>query len=337
MPTPSELFATLAPAGCAYTFERCEVLAPLINEINALKKEKNAVILAHSYVSPEISFCVADFTGDSYQLANDAKKTDADIIVFAAVRFMAEGAKLLSPDKMVLLPATDGGCTLADSITADDVHHLRAEHPDYTFVCYINTTAEVKAVCDVCVTSSNVVDIIARIPNDNIYFLPDRLMGANVAADLAKRGIQKNLKWWTGTCYVHEDYDANAVGAIRRRHPEVEILAHPECSPGVVYHADFTGSTNQLLGHMRASKTDTFLLLTECGLAERMRVEMPEKKFVGSCQLCRFMKSNTLEGILRVLRDPRPADIIDVDPAVAAGARRCLDAMFSYAELTPAA
>jgi len=303
----------------------------MIRDIQQLKKEKNAVILAHSYVLPEIVYGVADFVGDSYQLSKDAAATDAEVIVFAAVRFMAETAKLLSPDKTVLLPATDGGCSLADSITAEEVKKLRAEHPDFTFVCYINTTAAVKAACDVCVTSSNAVDIIAKIPNENIYFLPDRLMGANIANELNKRGIQKELKWTDGTCYVHEEYDARTISSLRRQHAGVEVLAHPECSPAVVYHADYTGSTTQLMEHMKASEKKQFLLLTECGLTDRMRVEMPDKQFIGSCQLCKYMKSNTLPDVLRVLKEPKAAAEITIDADVEAGAKKCIEEMFRYA------
>jgi len=303
----------------------------MIREIQELKKKKNAVILAHSYVLPEIVYGVADFVGDSYQLSKDAATTNADTIVFAAVRFMAETAKLLSPDKTVLLPATDGGCSLADSITAEAVKKLRVANPDFTFVCYINTTAAVKAACDVCVTSSNAVDIIEKMPNEKIYFLPDRLMAENIANELKARGVQKELKWTDGTCYVHEEYDARTIGSLRRQHTGVEVLAHPECSPAVVYHADFTGSTTQLMEHMKTSEKKEFLLLTECGLTDRMRVEMPEKQFIGSCQLCKYMKSNTLPDILRVLKEPQPADEITIEADIETGAKKCIEEMFRYA------
>jgi quinolinate synthase len=205
--TPEALFKALehvklGGTTCLFTHEKCEELSPLINQIQTLKKEKNAIILAHSYVSPEILCGVADFVGDSYELSKKAKESSADTIVFTAVRFMAETAKLLSPDKTVLIPGRDSGCSLADSISGEDVRRLRLEYPNYTFVCYINTTAEVKAECDICVTSSNVYKIIESLPNPNIYFLPDKLMAKNVINFLQAKGVEKNILYWSGTCYV---------------------------------------------------------------------------------------------------------------------------------------
>ncbi|RAP37771.1 quinolinate synthase, partial [Candidatus Marinamargulisbacteria bacterium SCGC AAA071-K20] len=199
--TAKELFNSLQHVKlggntCLYTLEKCEELVPIVNSILKLKQEKNAIILAHSYVVPDIIHTVADFVGDSYELSKHARDSSADTIVFSAVRFMAESAKLLNPDKTVIVPSEPNGCSLADSITGEDVRKLRKQFSDYTFVCYINTTAEVKAECDVCVTSSNVYSIIEAIPNDNIYFLPDRLMGQNVKNELDKKGVKKNLEFW---------------------------------------------------------------------------------------------------------------------------------------------
>ena len=317
---------------CRYTMEKCAELTPLINDINRLKAEKNAVILAHSYVSPEIIYGVADFSGDSYGLSKDAMGTRADIIVFAAVKFMAETAKILNPDREVYIPGRDNGCSLADSITADDVRQLRKTHPDFAFVCYINTTAEVKAECDVCVTSTNVYDIIERFPSDKIFFVPDKLMGENVIEALQQRGVNKDIRLWDGTCYVHEEYDPEMVTFLRGEYPEIKVLSHPECSPGVVHESDFVGSTSQLLNYVRESDGHTFLMLTECGLTARIQVEMPEKTFVGTCTMCKYMKSNTLEDILRVLEDPDDIDRIDLDDETMKQARRCIKAMFAYAE-----
>ena len=190
---------------CQFTKENCELLLPAIERIEKLKHEKNAIILAHNYVAPQIFYSVADYTGDSYGLSKKAKESDADVIVFAAVRFMAETAKILNPKKIVLDPNPNGGCSLADGITNNDVINLRQQFPDHTFVCYINTTASVKAECDVCVTSSNVYKIIEKIPNDKIYFLPDKLMGENVIQNLKKKGVKKNIELCEGTCYVHKE------------------------------------------------------------------------------------------------------------------------------------
>jgi quinolinate synthase len=325
----------ISGGACSYTLEKCEAMAPLVNAINALKKERNAVILAHSYVSPEIVYGVADFTGDSYQLAKDATRTQADTIVFAAVRFMGETAKILNPSKRVLIPGTDTGCTLADAVTGDDVRRLRREFPEHTFVCYINTTADVKAECDVCVTSSNVYHIVETIPNDKIYFLPDKLMGENLRDEMFRRGVHKDIQVYEGTCYVHEEYDPEMVRFLRLKFPGVKVLSHPECNPGIIKVSDYVGSTSQMLDYVEKSKDSRFAMLTECGLSSRLQVEFPDKQIVGSCTLCKYMKSNSLEGILRVLIKPRPEDEVMLDEDVRLRAQRCIDAMFEYVERAP--
>lgn len=317
---------------CQFTRERCGSLQPVISRIHELKEEKNAIILAHNYVSPEILYGVADYTGDSYGLSKAALKTDAKIIVFAAVRFMAETAKILNPDRIVLNPNPDGGCSLADGISETDVKRLRKEYPGYTFVCYINTTAEVKAQCDVCVTSSNVNRIIERIPNDNIYFLPDKLMGQNVINHLRSKGIQKNIAVYHGTCYVHEEYQPESIDFIRRNNPDVEILVHPECQPAVVGKADYVGSTTGMLDHVRHSDHQAFFLVTECGLTDILQSEYPDRRFIGTCTMCKYMKSNSLEDILRVLEKPTPADVIDMTPETQQKALKCIERMFEYAD-----
>ena len=317
---------------CRFTRENCELLMPAIRRIEALKREKNALVLAHNYIAPQILYSVADHTGDSYGLSKIARDSRADVIVFVAVRFMAETAKILNPEKTVLDPNRDGGCTLADGITEADVKRLRAEFPEHTFVCYINTTAAVKAQCHVCVTSSNVYRIIERIDNDKIFFLPDRLMGENVIRHLEKKGVHKQIEVYDGTCYVHEEYQPESIDQVRRNFSGVEVLVHPECSPGVVDKADYVGSTSGMLEHVRQSSGDTFFLLTECGLTGILQSEFPERKFVGSCTTCRYMKANSLEDIEAVLENPRPQNIIELSPEVQAGALRCVERMFEYAE-----
>jgi quinolinate synthase len=316
---------------CQYSLKKCKELVPLINEINRLKKEKDAVILAHTYVSPEIIYGVADYVGDSYGLSKDAMATPAKIIVFAAVRFMGETAQILNPDKEVLIPAKDGGCTLADSINAKDVLRLRKDYPDYTFVCYINTTAEVKAQCDVCVTSANIYDIVERIPNKKIYFLPDSLMGQNLINELSKRKVKKDIKYYKGTCDVHKEYTLEQVHKIQTEYPNAKVVSHPECNPEVCDASDYVGSTSQMLDYMKKAHADQFLMLTECGLSSRLQVEFPEKHLVGTCTLCEFMKSNSLEEIIRVLKNPTDKDRIFVSPKIQARAKKCIEAMFTYA------
>lgn len=315
---------------CQFTKENCELLLPTIKKIEDLKREKNAIILVHNYVAPQIFYSVADYTGDSYGLSKKAKESSADVIVFAAVRFMAETAKILNPHKTVLDPNPDGGCSLADGITADDVIRLREQFPDHTFVCYINTTAEVKAQCDVCVTSSNVYAIIEKIPNDKIYFLPDRLMGENVINDFKTRGVKKDIQLWDGTCYVHEEYQPESIDQVRRNFSGVEVLVHPECSSSVVDKADFVGSTSQMLNHVRESNRDSFFLVTECGLTGVLQSEFPQKKFAGSCTLCKYMKHNSLEDILKVLENPSPENTITLDPETQVRALQCVNQMFHY-------
>ena len=317
---------------CQFTKENCELLLPAIERIEKLKHEKNAIILAHNYVAPQIFYSVADYTGDSYGLSKKAKESDADIIVFAAVRFMAETAKILNPKKIVLDPNPNGGCSLADGITDADVINLRQQFPDHTFVCYINTTASVKAQCDVCVTSSNVYKIIEKIPNDKIYFLPDKLMGENVIQNLKAKGVKKNIKLWEGTCYVHEEYQPENIDQVRKNFDGIEVLVHPECSSAVVNKADYIGSTSQMLNHVRKSDRDSFFLLTECGLTGVLQSEFPQKTFAGGCTMCKYMKSNSLEDILNVLENPSPQNIIKINLDTQKRALKCVNRMFDYAK-----
>jgi quinolinate synthase len=315
---------------CHYSFKKCEELIPLVNEINQLKKEKNAVVLAHSYVSPEIVYGVGDFVGDSYKLSKDAMATSASTIVFAAVRFMGETAKILNPDKEVLIPSALDGCTLADAIDAATVRQLRKQYPDYTFMCYVNTTAEVKAECDVCVTSANVYTIAQNIPNDKIYFLPDKFMGINLQNELSRLGVKKDIQYFNGTCYVHEDYGLEEIMKIRLEYPNALVVSHPECNSAVIANSDYVGSTEQMLSFMRETKAEEFLMLTECGLSARLESEFPNKKLVGSCTMCKYMKSNSLENILRVLKDPQPKDRVAFSKDIQQRALKSLEAMFTY-------
>ncbi|MBF0569345.1 MAG: quinolinate synthase NadA [Candidatus Omnitrophica bacterium] len=317
---------------CQYSLKKCEELVPLINEIQRLKAEKNAVVLVHSYVSPEIVYGVADFVGDSYKLSRDAINTDAKVIVFVAVRFMGETAKILNPDKEVIVPARDPGCTLADSITAEDVRKLRKSFPDHTFICYVNTSVDVKAECDICVTSANVYQIVERIPNDKIYFLPDKFMGLNLVNEMKRRKSNKTIRFWSGSCYVHEEYTREQILKVRLEYPDAKIVSHPECNAEVVANSDFVGGTEQMLDYMRKTPAKQFLMLTECGLSARLQSEFPGKELVGSCTLCKYMKSNTLEDIARSLKSPRSTERILIEEAVRLRALKSLEAMFKYTE-----
>jgi quinolinate synthase len=321
------------PRGRKWNYESCLAIAPLTLEINQLKREKNAVILAHSYVDPEIIHGVGDFKGDSYYLSVQAKKSKADVIVFAGVVFMAETAKILCPSAQVLVPDRGSGCSLADSITGADVRRLKALHPGAPVVCYINSTAEVKAESDVCVTSGNVVDIIAKLDARRILFVPDRLMAQNVRIDLAKRGIAKEIISSDGTCMVHDQFTADQVAEARAQFPGLKIVAHPECPEDVASAADFVGSTGAMMKYVRTTKAPYFLMLTECGLVSRLEMEVPDKHFIGGCRLCPYMKLNGLEKIRDALVSPRPEQIITLDEDLRQRAARCIERMF---ELAPA-
>ncbi|MDE1921174.1 MAG: quinolinate synthase NadA [Candidatus Omnitrophica bacterium] len=322
----------LGSSVCQYSLKKCEELVPLINEINELKEEKNAVILAHSYISPEIIYGVSDFVGDSYKLSRDALATSASTIVFVAVRFMGETAKILNPEKEVLVPAVMDGCSLADSIDAQTVRDLRRRYPQHTFLCYVNTRADVKAECDVTVTSANVYKVAQNVPNDKIYFLPDKFMGQNLKNHMERQGSKKDIQFYSGTCYVHEEYGMDDILKIRLEYPEAKIVSHPECNSTIIDNSDFVGSTEQMLGFMRQTASKQFLMLTECGLSARLQSEFPDKQLVGSCTMCKFMKSNTLGDILRALKAPVERDRVLLDEAIRRRALKTIEAMFLYAE-----
>lgn len=330
------LFRALLNVDCEpgrrWDYAACQRIAPLTLEINCLKREQDAVILTHSYVEPEIIYGVGDFKGDSYFLSLQARESKAKKIVFAGVVFMAETAKILSPHATVVVPDRGSGCSLADSITGDGVRKLKALYPDAAVVCYINSTADVKAESDVCVTSGNVYDIVANLPERRILFVPDRLMADNVRAELQRRGVDKEIISSDGTCIVHDQFDVTALAEARVRFPGLKVVAHPECPAEVAAAADFVGSTSAMMKYVKSTPAPYFLMLTECGLVGRLQVEDPEKHFIGGCRLCPYMKLNSLEKVLEVLRSPRPDQIVTLDEDVRVRAARCIDRMF---ELTP--
>jgi quinolinate synthase len=326
MPSPTQitgetdrLFSKLEKVG--WSKSDCELIAPLTLEINQLKRKKNAIILAHSYQTPDIMYGVADFLGDSYALSIKAKQTKASIIVFSSVHFMAETAKILNPRKTVLVPAV-AGCSLAESITANDVRGLKKAHPKAGVVCYINTTADVKAECDAVCTSSNALKIIEGMPQKEIIFLPDEFMAKNLQP-LTK----KKLIGWKGRCIVHEEFSPKAIKEIRKEYPKAKILAHSECSPTVINEVDMMGSTKQMLDYVDASKADEFMMVTECGLSDRVRAEKPSKRIVGSCALCPYMKKIMLKDILECLKKPRAEQIITLPESVIKKAKKALNRM----------
>ncbi len=316
-----------------WNLQSCLELAPLTLEINRLKREKGAVLLAHSYVEPEIIYGVADHKGDSYFLSMQAAKSKAPMILFAGVVFMAETAKILCPEATVIVPDHGSGCSLADSITGEQLRRLKSLYPDAVTVCYINSTAAVKAECDVCVTSGNVYDIICRLPQRRILFVPDRLMAENIRSELKRRGVDKEIISSDGTCMVHEEFTPAQIAEARERFPGLKVVSHPECTPEVAALSDFVGSTGAMMKYVRSVQAPYFLMLTECGLVGRLEVENPEKHFVGGCRLCPYMKLNSLEKIRDALANPRPHQLVTLDEDLRRRAARCIERMF---ELAPA-
>ena len=300
------------------------LLAPVIAEINDLKKEKNAVILAHNYMTPEIFSCVGDFTGDSLMLAKEAANTEADVIVQAGVHFMAETSKILSMEKTVLIPDMRAGCSLASSITGDDVRLLKQKYPGVPVVTYVNTTADVKAETDICCTSSNAVEVVEHAAEafgtDTVILIPDQYLAKNVAAM-----TDIKIVTWAGACEVHEQFTAEDIREIREANPGVVVLAHPECPPDVLAVADFAGSTSGMSNYVRDEQPKNVVLITECSMSDNVSADNPDVNFVRPCNLCPHMKRITLDGILNALRNMEHE--VTVDPAIADKARQAIQRM----------
>ncbi len=294
--------------------------APSIKAINTLKKQRNAVILAHNYQTPEIYHCVADFVGDSLQLAREATKVNADVIVQAGVHFMAETAKILNPEKTVLIPDLRAGCSLASSITADDVRLLRERFPGVPVVTYVNTSAEVKAESDICCTSSNALQVVESLGAERVIMVPDEYLAKYVASQTKVKIIA-----WKGHCEVHERFTADELNAVRASDPSIQIIAHPECPPDVIAASDFTGSTAHMIDYVRQRKPKRVVMVTECSMADNVAAELPGVEFVRPCNLCPHMKRITLPKIVDSLVNM--TEEVVVDPAIAAKARRAVERM----------
>lgn len=293
----------------------------LREKIDLLKHEKRAVILAHYYTSAEVQQ-VADFVGDSLALSEKAARVDADIILFAGVRFMAETAKVLSPSKKVLLPVVEAGCSLADSCDAEDLARVKRENPDHLVVSYVNTSVEVKALTDICCTSSNALDIIGSLPKEQkILFVPDRNLGSYI-----NRCMGRDMKLWNGCCLVHEEFSVEKIAALKALHPEAVVLVHPECKPEVVAMADYAGSTAGILAYCARPEVREVIVVTESGILYEMESRYPDKKFYlvepeksrEGCVSCKDMKLVTLENIYQTLLDETPEVIIDEEVRTAA-------------------
>ena len=270
--------------------------APLIHKINMLKKEKNAVVLAHNYQTPEIFHGIADISADSLTLAIEAEKTDADIIVLCGVHFMAETAKLMSPNKKVLLPDMSAGCSLAESITGKDVRMLREKYPGVPVVTYVNTSAEVKAESDICCTSANAIKVVESLGKDKVIFLPDQYMAKYVQSKTKVQIIS-----WIGTCIVHERFSAQEIKDIKKQNPGIVVLTHPECPPEVIAASDFTGSTSGMSRYVKEKQPKKVMLVTECSMSDNVQVDNPNVQFIKPCNLCPHMKTISLPKVLECL------------------------------------
>jgi quinolinate synthase len=310
------------------------VHAPYVEAINRLKREKNAVILAHNYMTPEIFHCVADFVGDSLALAREAAKTDAKVIVQAGVHFMAETSKILSPEKTVLIPDLRAGCSLAASITGADVRLLRQKYPGLPVVTYVNTSADVKAESDVCCTSSNAKAVVEDIAREwgvgIVIMIPDEYLAQNIARQTGVKIIT-----WKGHCEVHERFSAADIRSYREGNPGVVVLAHPECPPEVIAEADFAGSTAAMISYVGDKRPKKVVMVTECSMSDNVAADYPDVEFVRPCNLCPHMKRITLPKILHSLETMTVE--VTVDPAIAARARAAVERMLAVGKPAKAA
>lgn len=305
------------------------VHAPLIEEIQRLKVERNAIILAHSYQTPEIFHGVGDLKGDSLALARLAAETDAEVIVLCGVHFMAETAKLLCPRKTVLIPDLEAGCSLASSITATDVYRLRSAYPGAPVVTYVNTSAEVKAASDICCTSANALQIVESLDSDRVIFLPDEYLGQWVAGQ-----TDKEIILWGGHCEVHERFTGSEIRQYRSAWPEIAVLAHPECPPDVLGEADFIGSTSAMSSWVREHQPPRVVMVTECSMSDNVAIDNPGVEFIRPCNLCPHMKRITLPKILRTLQTLTHR--VEIEPEIAEPARRAVERMLDMSVVSTA-
>jgi quinolinate synthase len=297
-----------------------KVHAPLIEKINKLKKEKNAVILAHNYQTPEIYHGVADIAADSLALAVEASNTSADIIVLCGVHFMAETAKLMSPDKKVLIPDMDAGCSLAASLTGEDVRLLKKKYPGVPVVSYVNTSADVKAETDVCCTSANAVKVVESLKTDRVIFLPDQHLANYVAKQTEVKIIS-----WKGSCIVHEQFSPKEIQDIREANPGIKVIGHPECPSDVLDACDFAGSTGGMIDYVKKNQPKKVMLVTECSMSDNVQADNPNVEFIKPCNLCPYMKKITLQKILHCLENE--SNEIFIEEKMAKAARQSVQRM----------
>ena len=318
--------------GTLFSLEEVKKIADQVTRINELKRENDALILAHYYCSPKILFGVADFCGDSYALAKKAKEATQQNIIFCGVTFMAETAKILNPNKKVILPPMTAGCSLASGITAPEVLALRKQYPKAKVLCYINSSAEVKAVCDTCVTSGNVFKIVENTNQDQIIFVPDLYMAKNIEAYLKNKGIKKGIIAAGSTCCVHDKFTLTQLKEVKTKYPDAKIISHPECLPEVCQNSDFVGSTAGMLKFVRESDAKTFAVFSEWGLINMLEAENPGKTFIPCGRICASMKRNNLDNIENVLKNIKNIQGTTLDANLAQKAKQAIDNMFKETE-----
>lgn len=297
-----------------------DIALPLIERINRLKKEKNAVILVHYYQIASIYQGIADITGDSLGLSQAAVEVDADVILFCGVHFMAETAKLLNPQKTVLIPDLTAGCSLSESITPADVRALKAQHPGVPVVCYVNTAADIKAESDICCTSGNAAKVVNSLPGNEVIFIPDEFLGRNVA-----RETGKTVYTHPGRCMVHEQFTVDDITAYRAQFPGIKVIAHPECSPEVVAASDYAGSTYGMVNYLKQHPTDQVMMITECSMAGNVKDQVPGVQFKMPCTICPHMKKITLENVIAALE--KNQFVVDIPETIAVKARQAVQRM----------
>jgi quinolinate synthase len=331
LPMPDLTYTPEVARKTAHLYERVSAVippvewpafAPYVKAINELKRERNAVILAHNYMTPEIFHCIADFVGDSLQLAKEAAKADAEVIVQCGVHFMAETSKILNPDKTVLIPDSRAGCSLAASITGEDIRALREAYPGVPVVTYVNTSADVKAESDICCTSSNAVKVVESLGVPRVLMIPDEYLAKYVATQTDVEIIA-----WRGHCEVHELFTGKELREFRGAHPGLKIIAHPECAPDVIEEADFTGSTSGMIHWVKDHKPSKVMLVTECSMSHNVQAETPGVEFIRPCNFCPHMKRITLPKVLSALLNME--EEVTVDPAIAERARGAVERMIN--------
>ncbi len=296
----------------------------MVELVKELKQQRNAVVLVHNYQRPEV-YGIADYIGDSLGLSIKASETDADIILFCGVKFMAETAKILSPNKTVLLPTFDAGCSLADMATVERLKEVKETYPDAAVVSYVNTNADIKAISDVCCTSANAVDIVNSLPNKKVIFLPDKNLGRYV-----QQHTSKEIILWDGYCFVHDKLDADTLMEFKHNHPDAKVIAHPECKEDLLELADHVCGTGGMAKFAKLDGSKNFIVVTECGMTEKLREDVPEKNFLSFCNVCPYMKSTTMPLVVRSL--VRNIHQINLPEEIMVNARKSIDRMLEFSK-----